>query len=142
MRYLRSPYQICFALLSLLTFSFGVYYLTMQEISPYHQAFIEVPFQTLPEKVQALLNGLVRVIGLLLICTSLTLWYLVKLVEGNFRKKHLLFLLTPSLPPILLLQYYTIAVGGSAPAWAPFLALCLLLYGCYDMSKRLSQLRN
>ena len=73
-----------FGLAGLLAVLFGVRYLVAREFMPYHAAVLGKPWASLEPRLQALILGMLRVVGGgLLACGCALLWLLLPLQRGE-----------------------------------------------------------
>ncbi len=54
---------VCYALSSLISMIFGIIYLVRSQFMPYHQEALGKPWEELDHRLQAILLGLMRVVG-------------------------------------------------------------------------------
>lgn len=125
-----------FITVSLLSFAFGCFYLSLNHLTRYHQAFIGIPFHSLPPALQTYILGLLHIVGLLMMCLSLALFAFTAFPSKPLSQIDLIFIILFTLTPLITLLYFARLVKNGAPWWLAALNIFLLLWGARPLWHR------
>jgi len=119
------PHKIISNIMFALTLAVGMLYFSLNEPMPYHKAFLQTDYASLPIMVKEFIMGLIHLVGCIFVGLAVLLKQQSFKIKSDQGKMYCRFLVAMIIFVLFPLQYFTLKVGNGAPWWLVSLLITL-----------------